>query len=331
MPTRNNLAVPPFDPELAQRLGTRQVEAPPRADYEEVIRSRASPRSPSIDELLATRGLVREDQTVPGLDGAPAIALSVFTRREHRRRALGIYFIHGGGMIGGDRFTTIERALDWVEGFDGVAMSVEYRLAPEHPDPAPVSDCYAGLLWTAAHAQDLGFDEDRLIIAGGSAGGGLAAGATLMARDRGGPALAAQILMAPMLDDRNETISSYQIDGIGVWDRTSNQAGWDALLGDRRGTDEVSAYAAPARASDLSGLPATYIDCGSAEVFRDEDLAYAAAIWSAGGIAELHVWAGACHGFDVIFPAAALSAAARRARSEFIRRTLQLSGETGDS
>jgi acetyl esterase/lipase len=312
-------------------LGARLLEAPPRADYEEVIRSRAKPRSPSIDEVLATRGLAREDQTVPGLDGEPSIALSVFTRRKHRRRALGIYFIHGGGMIGGDRFTTIERALDWVERFDGVAVSVEYRLAPEHPDPAPVTDCFAGLVWTAAHAEDLGFDEDRLIIAGGSAGGGLAAGTTLMARDRGGPALAAQVLMAPMLDDRNETISSYQIDGIGIWDRTSNQAGWDALLGDRRGTDEVSIYAAPARASDLAGLPATYIDCGSAEVFRDEDLAYAAAIWSAGGIAELHVWAGACHGFDVIFPSATLSAAARRARSEFIRRTLKLSAETGHS
>jgi acetyl esterase/lipase len=95
--------------------------------------------------------------------------------------------------------------------------------------------------------------------------------------------------MYPMLDDRDQTASAAQIDGVGVWDRGSNRTGWSALLGDRRGGDEVSAYAAPARATDLSGLPPTFIDCGSAEVFRDEDVAYASGIWVAGGQAELHV------------------------------------------
>ncbi len=105
---------------------------------------------------------------------------------------------------------------------DAVAVSAEYRLAPENPDPAPVEDCYAGLVWTAGHAEELGFDPERLIIAGASAGGGLAAGVALLARDRGGPTLAGQVLICPMLDDRNETVSSYQIDGFGLWDRTTS-------------------------------------------------------------------------------------------------------------
>jgi acetyl esterase/lipase len=212
--------------------------------------------------------------------------------------------------------------LEWIQLFDAVAISVEYRLAPENPDPAPIRDCYAGLVWAAAHAGELGFDPERLIIAGGSSGGGLAAGTALMARDRGGPALAAQILVCPMLDDRNQTISSHQIDGIGLWDRRCNDTGWDALLGDRRGTDQVSIYAAPARATDLFGLPPTYIDCGSAEVFRDEDVAYASAIWAAGGVAELHVWAGGFHSFDGMAPRAAISVAARETRTRFVARIL---------
>ncbi len=229
-------------------------------------------------------------------------------------------------MVIGDRFGGVD--LEWVQRFDAVAISVEYRLAPEHPDPAPVRDCYAGLVWTAAHAGELGFDPERLIIAGGSSGGGLAAGTALMARDQGGPALAAQILLCPMLDDRNETISSHQIDGIGLWDRRSNDAGWDALLGNRRQTDQVSIYAAPARATDLSGLPPAYIDCGSAEVFRDEDVAYASAIWAAGGIAELHVWAGGFHAFDGMAPEAAVSVAAREMRTRFVARILGVSNPT---
>jgi acetyl esterase/lipase len=219
----------------------------------------------------------------------------------------------------------VDMVLEWVQLFDAVAISVEYRLAPEHPDPAPIHDCFAGLVWTAAHAGELGFDPGRLIIAGASSGGGLTAGTALMARDRGGPALAAQILVCPMLDDRNQTTSSHQIDGIGLWDRASNEVGWTALLGDRRNTDQVSVYAAPARATDFSGLPPAYIDCGSAEVFRDEDVAYASAIWAAGGVAELHVWAGGFHSFDGMAPHAAVSRAACETRTRFVARILGIS------
>ncbi|MEV8136618.1 alpha/beta hydrolase fold domain-containing protein [Microbacterium aurantiacum] len=225
-------------------------------------------------------------------------------------------------MIIGDRFTGAAEYLNWVMELDAVVVSLEYRLAPENPDPAPVDDCYAGLVWTAAHAEELGIDPARLVIGGASAGGGLAAGVTLKARDLGGPTLAGQLLIYPMIDDRNETVSSRQVDGFGVWDRGSNDTGWDALLGDRRKTDAVSIYAAPARATDVANLPPAFIDVASAEVFRDEDVAYAARIWEQGGIAELHVWPGGFHGFDAMAPQAALSLRARAARLDWLRRLL---------
>jgi len=234
---------------------------------------------------------------------------------------VGIYNVHGGGMIFGTPLSAIGRVAGWIEQHDAVVVSVEYRLAPEFPDPYPVEDTYAGLAWTAENAAELGIDPSHLIMVGGSAGGGLAVGAALLARDRTGPVLAGQLLISPMLDDRDETLSTRQIDGVGVWDRPSNVVGWTALLGERKGTDDVSIYAAPGRATDLSGLPPTYIDCGTAEVFRDEDIAFAERIWAAGGDAELHVWAGGFHGFDTV-PHPRVSQAARAARDTWVNRIL---------
>ena len=161
------------------------------------------------------------------------------------------------------------------------------------------------------------------MVGGGSAGGGLAAGVTLMARDRKDPEVVGQLLICPMLDHRNVTVSSEQYDGDdALWSRTMNEFGWRCLLGDTP-DDEVPAYVSPALAGDLSGLPPAYIDAGSAEVFRDEDVAYATGIWAAGGQAELHIWAGGFHGFDLIYPAARVSAAARAARNDWLARLLR--------
>ena len=311
---------PPFDRELMPPLASGQL--PATVDIARMVRMRTVTQLSAVDDLLASRGLARQDRRVPGLGSDPDIAVSIVRKRSGAGGGPGIYFAHGGGMVMGDRFSGMDRFLDWVELFDAVAVTVEYRRAPEYPDPAPLNDCYAGLCWMAANAAELGFDPAKLIAVGLSAGGCLIAGSTLLARDRRGPVPAGQLLLCPMLDDRNDTTSSRQIDGIGVWDRSSNAAGWSALLGDRRGTDQVSIYAAPARAADLAGLPPTYIDCGSAEVFRDESVAYASAIWAAGGAAELHVWAGGFHGFDGIVPEAGISLAARDSRTRFIQRIL---------
>lgn len=312
---------PPFDADLIPAL--MRSEWPSTVTVEMMVNSREYMDTTAIQDLIADRGLILERVTIPGLPGDPDIAASVVRRFDHVAGGPGIYAVHGGGMITGDDVIAYAGIVDWIAEFDAVAVSVDYRLAPEHPDPAPADDCYAGLLWAAAHADELGFDPSRLLVTGTSAGGGLAAGVVLRARDSGGPRLAGQLLCCPMLDDRDATVSSAQIDGIGIWDRASNQGGWFALLGSRRGTDHVSAYAAPARETDLAGLPPTFIDVGSAEVFRDECVEFASRIWAAGGSAECHVWSGGFHGYDAMVPDAAVSRATIDARMSFVRRIFQ--------
>ena len=314
---------PPFDPELAPMLEviSQMLPSTLTAEMLPAMRAGSLPGLPTPAEILESAQLQSRDVTIPGFEGAD-IVVSVIEAKERTGTGPGIFHTHGGGMIMGDRFTAVEAFAEWIHRYNAVVVSVEYRLAPEFPDPYPVEDCYAGLVWTAENADRLGIESERLLIAGGSAGGGLAAGVALLARDRRGPHLVGQMLMYPMLDDRDATVSTHQIDGVGVWDRGSNLLGWNSLLGERRGTDDVSIYAAPARATDLSNLPPAFIDCGSAEVFRDEDVAYASAIWAAGGQAELHVWPGAFHAFEGFAPQAALSHDAVDARDRWIRRML---------
>ncbi|SJN13268.1 Esterase/lipase [Leucobacter sp. 7(1)] len=249
------------------------------------------------------------DPAVPDPDSAPHLAPAV----------LGI---HGGGYVLGTRFFGTGELIDLAETHGTVGVAVEYRLAPEHPAPAAAEDCYAALVWLAAHAAELGIDPARIVVSGASAGGGLAAAVALLARDRGGPALAGQLLNTPMIDDRNNTDSSWQYVGVGAWDRGNNDVGWDAALGDDRGTERVEAVRAPARATDLSGLAPAFLEVGAAEVFRDETIAYASRIWAAGGQAELHVWSGAYHGFSGFSPDAVVSHAANAARDSWWRRIL---------
>jgi acetyl esterase/lipase len=315
---------PPFDPELAAALVVIGEIVQPGITLDMIPAMREEyPDPPPTDEELSRGGEFRiEERAVPGPAGAPEISLLIVRPASVTAPVAAIYHVHGGGMIVGDNRVGVDVLLDWAQEFQLAIVSVEYRLAPEHPHPAPIEDCYAGLLWTAEHADELGIDPDRVIIAGGSAGGGLTAALALLVRDRGGPALIGQMLMYPMLDDRNDTPSSVQMAGLGIWDHTANETGWGALLGDARGGLGVSPYAAPARATDLAGLPPAFIDVGSAETFRDEDVAYATRIWQAGGQAELHVWSGGFHGFDQLAPQAAISQDARVARLDWLRRLL---------
>ncbi|KAE8381847.1 Alpha/Beta hydrolase protein [Aspergillus bertholletiae] len=278
---------------------------------------------PKLEDVLPY-GLSHEERTLLGPDGNQVI-VSIFSQKQSKSRERpSIYFIHGGGMTSGNRFSTISWALQAVQEFDMVCVSIEYRLAPMHPDPEPIEDCYHGLLWTADQAKDLGIDLSRLLIAGTSAGGGLAAGVALLARDRGGPRILGQVLSCPMIDDRNNSVSVNQFAGVGVWDREQNLHGWNALLGECRGTDKVSIYVAPGRATDLSRLPPAFIDVGSTETFRDEDIQFPQQLWQNGVQCELHVWPGGFHAFDLLFPTAVLSLAACKARMEWMRRLLQM-------
>lgn len=203
-----------------------------------------------------------------------------------------------------------------------VVVSVDYRLAPEHAYPAALEDCYAALTWCAERHGDLGIDASRIAIGGESAGGGLAAATALLARDRQGPAVRYQLLAYPMLDDRNNTPSALEFVDIPSWSSQHNGSGWRAVLGENAGGVDVSPYAAPARETDLSGLPPALIQVGELDVFRDEDILYATRLMQAGVATELHVYPGAFHGWDAAVPEASQSVGAVQERIAALRRAL---------
>ena len=209
-----------------------------------------------------------------------------------------LFHIHGGGYVLGSLDMDDDRFGRHCTELGMVGVSVEHRLAPETPYPGPLHDCYAALLWTHEHAGDLGIDVSRIGIGGISAGGGLAAGLALLARDRGEVPVAFQMLECPMIDDR-QTTSSSQLDGLPIWSRESNEFGWRSYLGELYGTEAIPAHAAPARADDLSGLPPTLVIVGGADGFRDEDITYALRLGQAGVSTELHVLPGAPHGVQM--------------------------------
>ncbi len=313
---------PPFDPEVAQVLATREdVVTSLHVDEIHELRSRAV--RPTQSEMTLGGAFELSTHLAPGPSGTE-VPVVLLTPRDRPEPLPVLFHVHGGGLVVGTAYDDLPSVAVLAQEAGCAVASVEYRLAPEHRYPAAVEDVYAGLVWLAETAEELGLDPARIVLDGVSAGGGLAAAAALLARDRGAPRLAGQILLCPMLDDRNDSHSAIQMAGAGAWDRAANETGWSAYLGEER--TDVPVYAAPGRALDLSGLPPTYLDVGSAETFRDENVAYAQRIWACGGDAELHVWAGGAHGFDALAPTAQLTEDARRARVHWLRRLLSRIG-----
>ncbi len=307
-------ARPELDPELKVALEGLPASGPLSLEALPEFRLYAGG---SLEPQLKDREVERVDTTTTSVDGVE-VPLTVLSPPKPVGAPC-IYWMHGGGMVMGDRFSQIDIPLEWLDEFGAVVVTVEYRLAPEASGATLVEDCYSGLLWVVEHADELGVDPARIVVAGTSAGGGLAAGVCLMARDRGGPVPFAQMLIYPMLDHRNDSASSLQYTEPGIWTHEKNAFGWEAVLGE---LGDVPSYVSPALADDLSGLPTLYVDAGSAEVFRDEDVRYAERVWASGGQAELHVWAGGFHGFDALFPDVRVSKAARETRKNWLRRVL---------
>ncbi|MFJ9623287.1 alpha/beta hydrolase [Streptomyces sp. NPDC101181] len=301
-----------LDPELLLALADH-----PTADLRDIpaARARAAARI-AAERAPDTRGVTWRDVDAPRADGGAALRLRLYTPSTPGARGAegapgvprapggprsaplpAVYDIHGGGFVLGSVAATHARSVRLCRETGAVVAAVDYRLAPEHPYPAPAEDCYAGLVWLAAHAGELGLDPGRIAVHGQSAGGGLAAAVALMARDRGGPALCFQYLGTPAVDDRLTTASMRAFTDTPAWDRPSSLLSWSAYLGAGvPGSPHVPAYAAPARAADLRGLPPAYVTAMQFDPLRDESVAYALALQAADVPVELHLFPGTFHG-----------------------------------
>jgi len=260
--------------------------------------------------------VVTHDTYVPGPKRAPDVLVRVYRPRNASHVLPAIYYIHGGGMILGTLNENDIPCQSLARELGCVIVAVEYRLAPEHPYPAPLEDCYAGLKWLMSNASALNVDGKRVAIMGASAGGGLAAGLALLARDRKELKIAYQMLIYPMIDDTNVKSAKAAKNDYYGWSRASNRIGWQAYLGKRFGGSNVPAYAAPVRAKNVRGLPPAYVSVGDMDLFLNEDLTYAHKLALAGVPLDLHVYPGAIHGFDALAPA---SGVAKRATADMIR------------
>ncbi|KAM0426578.1 hypothetical protein ACHAPT_008270 [Fusarium lateritium] len=239
--------------------------------------------------------------TVKGHDGADIkvtrFASEAVSKSETPTPA--VVYLHGGGFIANSVEIFVPRIARYAHDSNLPYFAVSYRLAPEHPAPCAIEDSYSAVKHLSEFHQEFNIDPSKIIVHGDSAGGGIAAGAALMARDRKlEPPLAKQVLVYPMLDDRTKVKDDDPIVKLMVWKPETNAFAWDAYIGDARKSGGISPYAVPARASSLRDLPPTYIEVGTLDLFRDENIEYAARLAKDDVEVEFHLWPGLPHGFD---------------------------------
>lgn len=300
------------DPQLAAALATYEEMVPDGVDFDVLPRTRKffSYLMSLVNEAVpAVPGILSKDHLAPGPTGGPDVKVRIYQPEKRPETLPALLWIHGGGYVLGDIDQDDALARNLALSLNCVVASVEYRLAPEHPFPAPLEDCYTALKWLAGNSDILEINPKRIAIGGASAGGGLAAGLGLLVRDRAEIDLCFQLLIYPMLDDSNVGQAGPEHPDTPVWSRANNLAGWSLYLQKAPGSEGISPYAAAIRAEDVSGLPPTFIGVGSPDLFRDENIAYARRLMDAGVPTELHICADGYHGFDMLAPD---SEAARR-------------------
>ncbi|MDN4480554.1 alpha/beta hydrolase [Demequina muriae] len=309
---------PPFDPEVARALAQQQDIIVTTMSHDDIPRVRGLGADVAPTGPLTHGGFDRADLTAPGRGDMPDVPVVVLTPPGHGAPAPVLVFLHGGGMIAGIPESDLDAMADLAHHTGCAVVSVAYRLAPEQPYPAAADDVVTALEWLASGAAPAALDPRRIVLSGISAGGGLAASVALRCRDTDGPRISGLLLMCPMLDHRSNSASALQMIGAGSWDATANATAWEAYLGGAVPTSHASA----ALADDLSELPPVFIDVGSTETFRDECVDFASRLWQHGGDAELHVWPGGAHAFDMLAPWTRMARTARDTREAWLRRLL---------
>jgi len=312
------------DPELRDLLSvfpqlSLSLEALPqiRLDGEEMWRNLVGSAGVAQDT-----GVRVDERFVPGPPDAPAVRVLTYEPTRSKQNMPGYLHIHGGGYVLGTADSAEVANRELAATLSCFIVSVDYRLAPETRAPGSVEDCYAALKWLHGAAAELRLDPSRIAVGGESAGGGLAAALALLARDRAEVPICFQNLVYPMLDDRTAALVKINpFTGQHLWTHESNRFGWTALLGCAPGAVGVSPYAAPARATDLRGLPPALITVGALDLFLEEDIDYATRLMQAGVPAELHVYPGAYHGFDLATESK-VAQAMNRDRLNALRRAL---------
>lgn len=243
-----------------------------------------------------------ENVFIAGKHDKQKIQLRIYKPKSINEAMPVLVWMHGGGYIVGNPNQDDVSCIQYVREAGITVVSVDYRLAPKHPFPAGLEDCYSALKWIISNAQQLGIDNKRIAVGGGSAGAGLAASLAQFAHDQNEIKIIFQLLVYPMLDDR--TVLRTEIDDSNniTWNQKSNQFGWESYLGKKCGAEDMPEYSVPARRKNLSGLPTTWIGVGTLDIFYDEDMAYSQRLKQAGVQCEAYVVSGAFHGFDVFDP-----------------------------
>lgn len=313
---RRSKAIARVSPDLRSPLLWFPYSVRSRSDLE-VLRAVVRRRRTRI-----AAGVRIERRTVPGIGGRPDVGVLVYEKDGRSTPSGALLWIHGGGKVAGSPEQCHATCSRFAGELGLLVVSVDYRLAPEHPFPAGLDDCHTVLAWMHDAAETLGIDQDRIAVGGESAGGGFAAALCQLARDRGGPAIAFQVLVYPMIDDRTAARSDHEDRGDFVWTAASNRFGWAAYLGTEPG-GEAPPYAAAARCSDLSGLPPAWIGVGDLDLFHPEDVDYARRLEAAGVECELHEVAGMYHGADVLAPKAPSMRSFREAMTAALRSAMQ--------
>jgi acetyl esterase/lipase len=264
-----------------------------------------------------------ENRWIPAKDSHTTLRLRLYRRpKSMPQPAPALLWMHGGGYILGKPEQDDACCIQYARQLDMLVVSVDYRVAPEHPFPCSLDDCLAALEWLCAQAVELGVDVQRIAIGGASAGGGLAAALAQLVHDRQAIQPAFQLLVYPMLDDRTSAGSHLADPSHLVWNQESNRFGWEAYLGATCGSADLPPYAVPSRRDDLSGLPPAWIGVGSLDLFHAEAVAYAQQLQACGVACELFTVPGAFHGFDQFAQRSQLVRDFRQAQIDAMRRNL---------